>query len=151
MKRFLILLSVAYVLCPYDLLPDFLVGLGWSDDLVLLGLLLYFFVYKKRKLGYEGAYRQGGRSAGTGGRQGSSQGGAHRTAHGMGDRAGGCNPYKVLGIGQNASPEEIKAAYRRLASKYHPDKVSHLGDEFKDLAEKRFKEIQEAYQQLVPR
>ncbi|HUT69368.1 MAG TPA: DnaJ domain-containing protein [Desulfatiglandales bacterium] len=45
----------------------------------------------------------------------------------------------------------MKNAYRKLANKYHPDKVDHLGDEFRVLAEQRFKEIQEAYQELVNR
>ncbi len=50
------------------------------------------------------------------------------------------NYYDILGVNQNASEEEIKKAYRRLAHKYHPDKKG--GDE------KRFKEINEAYQIL---
>lgn len=48
--------------------------------------------------------------------------------------------YKILGVSQDASKEEIKKAYRQLAHKYHPDKAG--GDE------KRFKEINEAYQVL---
>ncbi|TSC52938.1 MAG: molecular chaperone DnaJ [Parcubacteria group bacterium LiPW_39] len=47
--------------------------------------------------------------------------------------------YKTLGIGKNASPDEIKRAYRRLAQQYHPDKG---GDP------EKFKEINEAYQVL---
>ena len=58
-------------------------------------------------------------------------------------------PYAVLGIAPDASPEEIKKAYKELAGKYHPDKVHHLGDDFQALAEKRFKEIQEAYHKLT--
>ncbi len=50
---------------------------------------------------------------------------------------------------RSASTEEIKHAYRELAGKYHPDKLEHLGDEFKALAEMRFKEIQQAYQELT--
>jgi DnaJ-class molecular chaperone len=55
----------------------------------------------------------------------------------------------VLGVAANASPEEIKSAYRGLANKYHPDKVSHLGAEFRALAHEKFKEIQAAYQELA--
>jgi DnaJ-class molecular chaperone len=58
------------------------------------------------------------------------------------------DPYRVLGIDRSASIEDIKHAYRELARKYHPDKLEHLGDEFKVLAEMRFKEIQQAYQEL---
>ncbi|MCK4463266.1 MAG: molecular chaperone DnaJ [Candidatus Omnitrophica bacterium] len=51
--------------------------------------------------------------------------------------------YEILGIGKNASAEEIKRAYRKLAIKSHPDK--HQGDK---AAEERFKEISEAYEIL---
>ncbi|MBW1817978.1 MAG: DnaJ domain-containing protein [Deltaproteobacteria bacterium] len=44
---------------------------------------------------------------------------------------------------------EIRKAYRELANRYHPDKVNHLGEEFRDLAEERFKEVQTAYQELT--
>ena len=50
------------------------------------------------------------------------------------------DPYKVLGVSPNASDEEIKQAYRRLAKKYHPD--LNPGDAE---AEKNFKEVNEAY------
>ena len=61
------------------------------------------------------------------------------------------DPYKVLNISRNASSEEIKKAYRQLANKYHPDKVLHLGEEFRKLAEKHFKEVEEAYRELMPK
>ncbi len=51
--------------------------------------------------------------------------------------------YKVLGVGKNASDEEIKKAYRRLARKYHPDR--NAGDK---RAEERFKEISQAHDVL---
>ena len=57
--------------------------------------------------------------------------------------------YAILGVSKSASKDEIKKAYRKLAGKYHPDKVDHLGDEFRVLAEEKFKEIQEAYQELL--
>ncbi|MGC8568024.1 MAG: molecular chaperone DnaJ [Candidatus Micrarchaeia archaeon] len=47
--------------------------------------------------------------------------------------------YKILGVGKNATPEEIKAAYRKLAMKYHPDVNKSPG------AEETFKKINEAY------
>ena len=51
--------------------------------------------------------------------------------------------YEILGLKKDANQEEIKKTYRKLALKYHPDRNSSDGD-----AEKRFKEINEAYQVL---
>src|SRR6056297_1608349 len=59
------------------------------------------------------------------------------------------NPYAVLGLKPNANRDEIHAAYRELVQKYHPDKVSHLGEEFQEMAQKRFVEIQNAYDELM--
>jgi DnaJ like chaperone protein len=58
------------------------------------------------------------------------------------------DPHQILEIEKGASQIEIKRAYRQLAGKYHPDKVEHLGNEFRALAEKRFREIQQAYEEL---
>ena len=58
------------------------------------------------------------------------------------------DPYKVLGITPNATDEEVKKAYRRLAMKYHPDKVEGMGEEVKKNAEAQFREINEAYEQI---
>lgn len=52
--------------------------------------------------------------------------------------------YKILGVPKNATPQEIKKAYRRLAKKYHPD--IYKGD--RKVAEEKFKEISEAYEVL---
>ncbi|ODS32800.1 MAG: chaperone protein DnaJ [Candidatus Scalindua rubra] len=56
--------------------------------------------------------------------------------------------YKILNIDRNASPEDIKKAYRRLSKQYHPDRVSHLGDEFIRLAKDKFQSINKAYEEI---
>jgi|SRR6185436_15260756 len=53
--------------------------------------------------------------------------------------------YKILEIDPTVSDEEVKKAYRRMAVKYHPDKVHHLGPDFRKDAEEKFKKINEAY------
>ena len=58
------------------------------------------------------------------------------------------DPYKVLGLDSNATDDEVKKAYRRMAMKYHPDKVEGLGEEVKKNAEAQFREINEAYEQI---
>jgi len=54
----------------------------------------------------------------------------------------------ILGLSYNSTQGEIKKTYRRLAMKFHPDKVSHLGEEFMHEAEIKMKEINEAYEYL---
>ena len=56
--------------------------------------------------------------------------------------------YAILGLTPGASFAEIKAAYRKLSMQYHPDKVGHLGEEFKKVAEEKMKEINNAYEFL---
>ena len=56
--------------------------------------------------------------------------------------------YKILEIEKSASNDEIKKAYRKMAMKYHPDKVSHLGDDFRKSAEEKFKKVNEAYEKI---
>ena len=56
------------------------------------------------------------------------------------------DPYEVLGVPQGASEEEIKAAYRELVKKYHPDKYQN--NPLADLAEEKLREVNEAYEYL---
>lgn len=57
------------------------------------------------------------------------------------------DPYKVLGVSPNATDEEVKAAYRELAKKYHPDK--YVNNPLADLAAEKMKEINQAYDEIV--
>ncbi|BBO75817.1 hypothetical protein DSCW_32340 [Desulfosarcina widdelii] len=124
--------AILYVLFPRDLVPDFLAGWGWLDDAVVIYFLWRY--YRRQRLLKEASTR-------------SDQTG--QTADDRQSCTADANPYKVLEIEPGASKEEIKAAYRRLAAQYHPDKVQHLGREIRELAETRFKEIQQAYDFLM--
>ena len=50
---------------------------------------------------------------------------------------------KVLGLNKGATKDDIKAAYRRLAKTYHPDKLAGIDDAIKKIAEEKFREIKE--------
>ena len=58
------------------------------------------------------------------------------------------NAYKILEIDKTATIDNIKKAYRKMAMKYHPDKVRHLGKEHQEGAEEKFRQVQAAYEQL---
>lgn len=57
------------------------------------------------------------------------------------------DPYKVLGVSPTATDDEVKAAYREMARKYHPD--SYANNPLADLASEKMKEINEAYEVIT--
>jgi DnaJ like chaperone protein len=59
--------------------------------------------------------------------------------------------YATLGLTNSATKDEIKKTYRDLTKKYHPDKVQHLGEEFRKTAESKMQEINYAYDELIKR
>ena len=135
--HWLLIGALLYVIFPRDLVPDFLVGWGWLDDLIVLYMLWRY--YRRRS-----QLRQPGN------RSDQSRGAANDRQYRAtdSDSQDHKDPYTILGIAPGSSKEEIKAAYRRLAAQYHPDKVQHLGKDFQKMAEERFKEIQQAYDEL---
>lgn len=56
--------------------------------------------------------------------------------------------YKVLGVSPSATDDEVKAAYRKMALKHHPDRVATLGDNIRKAAEKKFQEINDAKERI---
>lgn len=56
--------------------------------------------------------------------------------------------YKILDVSTDATDDEVKKAYHKMAIKYHPDKVSHLGDDYRKAAKEKFQELQNAYDQV---
>ncbi|MFP4226011.1 MAG: DnaJ domain-containing protein [Desulfobacterales bacterium] len=149
-----IFLVCIYVISRIDLLPDVIPIIGWLDDTFLVGLLIYFLRYRKlpgfmyflQRLFFKKSpgrqdQRYGRTNTGT---RGNQQAGGQKQQQGQPK-----NPYAVLGLKPGASREEIQAAYRELVQKYHPDKLSHLGEEFQEMAQQKFVEIQNAYDQLM--
>lgn len=119
---------------------DFLFGIGGSDgDLsqpevnVLTRMATYLGINKGDQLSIHARHVSG-----------SYKGGGASSSSSKSNK----DPYKVLGLDSDASDDEIKKAYRRLAMKYHPDKVEGLGEEMKKNAEAQFREINEAYETL---
>lgn len=137
MKTWFYILSALYLLSPIDLLPERALGrFGLIDDVLIIAALYWYMVRRPALL-------KAGQAKGGAGEKDKS--GAPEDIEGEQD------PHKVLGVAGNASDEEIRQAYLKLANKYHPDKVDHLGEEFKTLAHRRFKQIQAAYEALSPK
>ncbi len=140
MKIFIAILALIYLLSPYDILPDFLLGWGWLDDGALLYMLWRYYIGPAiRQKQAEARYQQ------------TRQHFRSNTGTSSDESVETLDPHTVLGVDRNASLDEVKRAYKQLALKYHPDKVQHLGEEFQKLAEDRFKDIQDAYMALTSR
>jgi len=135
-----ILAALLYVISPVDLAPDFLPGLGWVDDLLVLGLLLWYLIRQRGQLPWD---VQWGRTGGPWTRRPRPPSPEDLTVD-----FSQMDPYTLLEVSPQASPEEIKAAYKRAVARYHPDKVTHLGKEFQELAHKKLLAIQQAYEIL---
>jgi uncharacterized membrane protein YkvA (DUF1232 family) len=127
--------SLIYIVSPVDIMTDILPVIGWIDDLILLALAIWFVNRYLPRYRYS-TYQQ---------RTTDSK--REETSYTQTEEFDE-DPYTVLGVPRGASQQEIKKAYYELAAKYHPDKVNHLGDEFKELAHKKFVKIQRAYQRL---
>lgn len=119
---------------------DFLFGIAAADqvftkqeELMLRTIATHLGInagdFASMSARYAGSYQYGGKSSSA-------------------SKGYGRDPYKVLGITSEATDDEIKKAYRRLAMKYHPDKVESMGEEMRKNAEAQFREINEAYEQV---
>ena len=123
--------ALLYVIFPGDL--DFIPVFGRLDDLLFVILALYYYRRRKRELQSSG---------GSAGRQGEQRaaGSRDRPSPGEGD------PYTVLGVRREDDDETVKRAYRELLGRYHPDRVQHLGEEFREMAAEKSRAINLAWE-----
>lgn len=139
-KIILILFGLAYLISPVDLIPDLLVPFfGWLDDGVVIisiyHLIRYgqlpWFLFKK---------------PGIKARPGENKKASAKPS--FSSKPKGESPRDILGVSPHASWAQIQEAYREKIKQYHPDKLSHLGEEFSTLANEKFLKIQKAYDTL---
>lgn len=144
-KFIIIIFGLAYLLSPMDIIPELLIPyVGWIDDGFVIGTIIYLirhgklpdFNFKGKFFSDRNQSRQNKETFDFKNRQTSF----NETSK---------SPYDILGVNPGASKEEIQQAYKKAIKKYHPDKVSHLGDEFADLAKVKFVQIQKAYDELM--
>ncbi|NOX33330.1 MAG: DnaJ domain-containing protein [Deltaproteobacteria bacterium] len=165
LKIALIIFGLAYLISPVDIIPDLLPYIGWIDDTVVLATIFYlirhgrlpnFFFKRQRPFKSQGPGHahtkntcdSAAKNFHSGAKASSKAGGtAYRKT--TSSQKMPKTPYEVLGIKPDASKKEIQTAYRKAIKKYHPDKVSHLGEEFSNLANEKFLEIQNAYNILM--
>ena len=146
-KIMLGVIALAYLISPLDLIPDlFIPYIGWIDDTFIIGIIIYYlkfgrlpnFFYKK----YQGKERDNGTDSYSEWKS-SPEYASSRT------KKTSRSPHEILGVKEDATQEEIYAAYRTAVKQYHPDRVAHLGKDLQALANDRFIEIKDAYNKLM--
>ncbi len=131
----MLILAVLYFLLPYDLLPDGLGRIGRLDDIAVL-LIIVFWLFIKPLVDEVIAGRRSPRA------------GCDTRSHHDSERQSTADPWQILGVRRDASPEEIKKAYYELVKQYHPDRVNSLGPELQALAREKTTQLNRAYEQL---
>ena len=119
-----LILALVYFVWPVDLIPDIFGPFGRIDD-VLVFVLVAWQAYQHRRKG------------------------AASRPEAASDNSPEKDPHEVFGLSPSASREEIESRYRELAQQYHPDKVSHLGEELQKVAHEKMLEITAAYRKLL--
>ena len=156
-KIILIIFAFAYFISPIDIIPDFLIPfVGWIDDTFVIGVIIYLIRYGKlpyfpgRKSKFFNIFSNLFNS------YKSQSPNSNHTYQSTDNNQANHNynrvnkdPYEILGIKNNATNEEIQAAYKQKVKQYHPDKVSHLGEELQKVANEKFIEIKNAYDLLT--
>jgi len=133
LKTAAIVLGLIYFIWPIDLIPDRFGILGRLDDV----LLIAFMIWKTYQSRHTNSTQQ----------KASSTHQASRPQQAPASPAK--SPAEILEVSPDATREEIETRYRELMKQYHPDRVTHLGKEFQELAHEKAVEIQGAYQALI--
>jgi uncharacterized membrane protein YkvA (DUF1232 family) len=134
--------GIAYIVSIIDFIPDTFFGLGWLDDLaVLIGLIWFFtsWLPKNRNRIYWFRPKQ---------RTKSQPQGDQSFTQAAKETQPEFDPFKILNLDRGAPVDEVNRAYKRMLSKYHPDKVAHLGEEFQHMAHDKVLDIRRAYEML---
>jgi len=142
LKIILILLGLAYLISPVDIIPDLLVPFaGWIDDGVVLWTILHLIRHGELPWVSKKKFRPKGKDP-------SAMGNGPLSSKETNKKKATRPAHEILGVSPNATWAQIQTAYKEKIKQYHPDKVSHLGEEFSDLANEKFLEIQRAYEAL---
>jgi len=159
LKIILIIFGLAYLISPVDIIPDLLLPfVGWIDDGVVIGTIYYLIRYGKmpnfffkKKSPFKQQFRQNTADFTSQKKRGPYKNSDSQQS--KDSRSSKYNPsqtpYEILGINPGADKKDIQTAYKQAIKKYHPDKLSHLGKEFSDLANEKFLKIQKAYDALM--
>ncbi|MBR1550025.1 MAG: TerB family tellurite resistance protein [Bacteroidales bacterium] len=128
---------------------DFLFGIGGADgefqqaELNMLRLISQYLGISQSDYTSIHERHVGYRDTGYGDSS-SRSGGSGRSSYNK-------DPYKVLGISSNATDDDVRKAYRKMAMKYHPDRVAGMGEEMQRNAAEQMKEINQAYDEIKRR
>jgi len=124
-----LLFALVYLPLPIDLIPD-VAPIGFLDDLLVLIAAIWWARQQFNRMRQKPGYKR--------------QAGPTQTE----PPPQGWDPYEVLGVGRNASPDEITRAYREQLKRYHPDRVADLGEDLQKVAHEKTIELRRAYEQL---
>lgn len=138
--------------------------IGWPELLLFAIILLVLFSAASRPAGralraflneLSGRFDESEKSPGSRQSHAQSEKGRNgenpRSGYAQGHtsrQAAAKDPYQVLSIPPDATQEQIRSAYKKLAQMYHPDKVEGLAPEYRQIADRKMKAINAAYEQL---
>ena len=161
LKIMLILFGLAYLISPVDIIPDLLVPyVGWIDDSLVLFAIFHlirhgelpWFLFKKKRVGRTDKSPRNQKKTTRNNHSGQAKNADQNPDQKKKEQNGSGNGtpcfksnHEILGVPADATWEEIQKAYKERIKQYHPDKLSHLGEEFSYLANEKFLEIQKAY------